>query len=74
MIHRPFFAVILASGLLAPTMAAAQTAAPLLGNIGLGRRIAPLDARARGLGGVAAALHGPNMSAVNPAQNSRVPA
>jgi hypothetical protein len=70
-IHRLLFVTILASGLMAPTMAVAQTDAPLLGNIGLGRRIAPLDARARGLGGAATALHGPNMSAVNPAAIAR---
>lgn len=48
-----------------PAIAAAQAEVP--GSTGLGRPVPPLDARARALGGAAAALHGANLSAVNPA-------
>ncbi len=39
----------------------------LLGEVGLGRPQRPLDARARAMGASAIALHGGNLSAVNPA-------
>jgi hypothetical protein len=54
--------------LLKPASGAAQSdeSLPLLGNAGLGRPLQPLDARARGMGGAAVALHGANLSMVNP--------
>lgn len=57
--------VVLIAGSLLPVGLLAQT--PLPGAAGLGRRLRPLDARARALGGTAVALHGDNLSAVNPA-------
>ncbi len=57
-------------GSLAPAPAAAQV--KLLGTVGLGRPVRPLDARARGMGGAAVVLHGGNLSAVNPASLARV--
>ncbi len=45
----------------------AQAQVRLLGEAGLGRRMRPLDARARAMGASAVALHGGNLSAVNPA-------
>lgn len=57
-------------GSLAPAEAAAQV--ELLGTVGLGRPVRPLDARARGLGGAAVVLHGGNLSAVNPASLARI--
>ncbi|HSG81245.1 MAG TPA: hypothetical protein VLC48_03270 [Gemmatimonadota bacterium] len=51
----------------AAVLAQSEPAVPLLGNSGLGRPVQPLDARARGMGGAAVALHGANLSLVNPA-------
>ncbi len=59
------FVLLVVSG--AAVDRAAQAQVRLLGEAGLGRRMRPLDARARGLGGSAVALHGGNFSAVNPA-------
>ncbi|KPK79918.1 MAG: hypothetical protein AMS25_10975 [Gemmatimonas sp. SM23_52] len=55
-------------------LVAGQTLAQedVLGSAGLGRLMRPLDARARGMGGAAVALHGGNLSAVNPASLARV--
>ena len=39
----------------------------LIGPTGLGRLVRPLDARARGIGNAGVALHGRNLSAMNPA-------
>lgn len=43
----------------------------LLGATGLGRRLTPLDARARAMGNAGVALHGGNLSAINPAATAR---
>jgi hypothetical protein len=43
----------------------------LLGATGLGRRVQAVDARARGMGGAGVALHGGNLSAINPATAAR---
>lgn len=43
----------------------------LLGATGLGRRLTPLDARARAMGNAGVTLHGGNLSAVNPAATAR---
>lgn len=43
----------------------------LLGATGLGRRLTPLDSRARAMGNAGVALHGGNLSAVNPAATAR---
>ncbi len=48
-----------------PAISAAQLHVP--GSTGLGRPVPPHDARARALGGAGVALHGANLSAVNPA-------
>lgn len=44
----------------------------VLGSVGLGRLARPLDARARALGNSGVALHGGNLSAINPASISRI--
>ena len=62
-------ALVLAACALAPAQAWAQV--NLLGATGLGRRVLALDARARGMGGAGVALHGGNLSAVNPATAAR---
>ncbi|UCC74792.1 MAG: hypothetical protein JSV86_09665 [Gemmatimonadota bacterium] len=68
---RAVFPLLLAAGCaFAPVQATAQV--KLLGNVGLGRPLRPLDARARALGGSAVVLHGGNLSAVNPASLSRI--
>ncbi len=60
--------IALASALL-PAQAYSQVR--LLGATGLGRRLTPLDARARAMGNAGVALHGGNLSAVNPAAAAR---
>ncbi len=62
MMPRSFSVLLLL--LLAHGSASAQG---LIGPAGLGRLVLPLDARARGMGGAAVALHGSNYSAINPA-------
>ena len=62
--RRVLFLVTLVLGATAPTQAWAQ--AQLLGASGLGRRLVPLDARARGIGNAGVTLHGGNLSALNP--------
>jgi hypothetical protein len=57
--------LLIVFSLLLPAQATAQVR--LLGATGLGRRITPLDARARGMGNAGVALHGGNLSAINPA-------
>ncbi len=61
--------VIALISVLLPVQAVAQVR--LLGATGLGRRLTPLDARARALGNAGVALHGGNLSAVNPAAAAR---
>ena len=61
--------LVLAACLLGPAQAQAQV--NLLGSTGLGRRVLALDARARGMGGAGVALHGGNLSAINPATAAR---
>ncbi len=61
-------ALLLASTL-TPTQVWGQ--AQLLGASGLGRRVLPLDARARGIGNAGVSLHGGNLSALNPAAAAR---
>lgn len=68
--RRLILALVAASGALFPFQASAQVR--LLGTVGLGRPLRPLDARARGLGGAAVVLHGGNLSAINPASLSRI--
>jgi hypothetical protein len=63
--RRAFLVLALGLGAVIPAQAAAQIR--LLGATGLGRRVTALDARARGMGGVGVALHGGNLSALNPA-------
>lgn len=72
MMTRLLSALVPVLGLLAPAAAFAQSQseAKLLGNVGLGRPIQPLDARSRGMGGVAVALHDGNLSLVNPASTA----
>lgn len=62
--------LLAAYGALAPAQAAGQI--KLLGTVGLGRPVRPLDGRARALGGAAVVLHGGNLSAVNPASLARI--
>lgn len=62
--------LLAACGALAPAQATGQV--KLLGTVGLGRPLQPLDGRARGLGGAAVVLHGGNLSAVNPASLARI--
>jgi hypothetical protein len=57
--------LLIVVGLLLPAQATAQVR--LLGATGLGRRITPLDARARAMGNAGVAMHGGNLSALNPA-------
>ncbi|MGD8700706.1 MAG: hypothetical protein PVJ43_15525 [Gemmatimonadales bacterium] len=64
----PVLLIILVGALL-PAQAYAQVS--LLGATGLGRRLTPIDARARAMGNVGVALHGGNLSAVNPAAAAR---
>ncbi len=67
--HR--FALLLAAySAIAPAQAAGQIKLP--GVVGLGRLVRPYDARARALGGAAVALHGGNLSALNPASLGRI--
>ncbi len=66
----PHLALLLALLLFVSGQAFAQE--DVLGSAGLGRPMRPLDARARGMGGAAVALHGGNLSAVNPASLARV--
>lgn len=68
MILRIAFLSVIAATMAAPLNA--QT--DLVGTTGLGRILQPIDARARALGGSAMALHGGNLSAVNPASMSRL--
>lgn len=56
--------VLLAAALLPLPSYAQET---LIGPTGLGRLVRPLDSRARGMGNAGVALHGQNLSAVNPA-------
>ncbi len=61
-------AVVLAAGLVLPGAVAAQSdEVRLLGNVGLGRPVLAIDARARGMGGAGVTLHGVNLSMINPA-------
>lgn len=62
--------LLAAHAALAPAQAAGQV--KMLGTVGLGRPVRPLDARARALGGAAVVLHGGNLSALNPASLARV--
>ncbi len=62
---RAFCVLLSLAALTGPSPAQAQVR--LLGEAGLGRRIRPLDARARAMGASAVVLHGGNFSAVNPA-------
>ena len=62
-------ALVLAACAVAPVQAWAQV--NLLGASGLGRRVLAIDARARGMGGPGVALHGGNLSAINPATAAR---
>jgi hypothetical protein len=62
--------LLAACAALAPAQATGQV--DLLGTVGLGRPVRPLDARARALGGAAVVLHGGSLSAVNPASLVRV--
>jgi hypothetical protein len=74
MMARTLTLVLISVGALAPIRAAAQedTLPPsLLGAAGLGRRVLPLDARARGMGNAGVALHDGNLSGINPAAAAR---
>lgn len=70
MIGRRLSPLIVALAALLPAEGLAQQL-NLLGTAGLGRRVLPLDARARGMGGAGTALHGGNMAALNPASAIR---
>ncbi|HEX5726744.1 MAG TPA: hypothetical protein VFX98_14810 [Longimicrobiaceae bacterium] len=69
---RRFRALALAAALAAP--AAPAAAQSVLASSGLGYPLSPLDARARGLGGVSVGLGGPSLSLVNPAAAGWLPA
>lgn len=60
-------ALLLAAGASLPCAARAQTP---LSSQGLGYTLFPLDARARGLGGIGLGLPGGNLSLVNPAEDA----
>ncbi len=62
--------LIAAAHLLSPPQVTGQLR--LLGTAGLGRPLKPVDARARALGDAAIALHGSNLSAINPAALARL--
>lgn len=66
---RPLSPLVLVALMLSASELAAQL--PIPGAAGLGRRVRPLDARARALGGAAVALHGGSLSALNPASGAR---
>ncbi len=66
---RPLLVLMLAVSVLVPAGVSAQV--NLLGATGLGRRVRSLDARARGMGDAGVALHGGNLSAINPATAAR---
>ncbi|UCC48174.1 MAG: hypothetical protein JSV41_11985, partial [Gemmatimonadota bacterium] len=70
MSRRSLLALLPALVVLASPQAFAQE--DVLGSAGLGRLVRPLDAHARGMGSAAVALHGGNLSAVNPASLARV--
>jgi len=70
MSRRTLLALLPALLVLASAQAFAQE--DVLGSAGLGRLVRPLDAHARGMGSAAVAVHGGNLSAVNPASLARV--
>jgi hypothetical protein len=67
---RMLLPLALIAAALAPADGLAQ--ANTFGTVGLGRPVRPIDARSRAMGGSAAALHGGNLSAVNPASLARI--
>jgi len=69
MSRRLLLTLLVVASALAPARALAQV--NLLGATGLGRRVLALDARARAMGGAGVALHGGNLSAINPAAAAR---
>jgi hypothetical protein len=69
-LHRLLPLALAAAGAFAPAQAAGQVG--LLGTVGLGRPVRPLDGRSRALGGAAVVLHGGNLSALNPASLARI--
>ncbi len=75
MTRRLFSVVVLAFGLWVPGVARAQSQSEvrLLGNVGLGRPLAAIDARARGMGSAGVTVHGVNLSMVNPAAAASIP-
>ena len=68
MSRRLLLTLLVVASALAPARALAQV--NLLGATGLGRRVLALDARARAMGGAGVALHGGNLSAINPAEGT----
>lgn len=70
MMRRGLFVLLIGAASVAlPSAAYCQVR--LLGATGLGRRLTPLDTRARAMGNAGVALHGGNLSAVNPAATAR---
>jgi hypothetical protein len=61
--------IALALALSSASVAEAQSGSDvrLVGNVGLGRPMVPLDSRARGMGNTGVTAHGVNLSMVNPA-------
>ncbi|UCF21260.1 MAG: hypothetical protein JSU87_07730 [Gemmatimonadota bacterium] len=63
---------VLVAGACALTPVQVQGQVETVGSVGLGRSLRPLDARAIALGNTGVALHGGNLSSVNPASLTRI--